>query len=69
MKTFLDYHDKLYALMKALEINNLDEFINGAQIKDYELLGQEMTKRIKLLRDRVDELEGGLKNFKKMLEL
>ena len=63
-----DYHDKLHTFMKALEINNLDEFLNGAEIKDYESLGKEMIKRIKFLKNRVDELELGIDGLRKLLE-
>lgn len=63
-----DYHDKLYTFMKALEIKDLDNFIDKARTKDYEALGKEMTRRIKILSNRVDELEGGLKEFKKLLD-
>lgn len=43
-----DASEKLQAFMKALEISKLDDFLKRAQTKDYETLGKEMAKRIKL---------------------
>lgn len=40
--------EKLRAFMEALEVNELDDFLERGLIKDYETLGKEMTKRIKI---------------------
>lgn len=48
---------KLLAFMTALEINCIDDFFGKADVEDYIMLGNEMTKRIKFLCDRVEKLE------------
>ena len=37
------WKEKLTALLQALEVDNIDWFLEIATIKDYEILGKELT--------------------------